>query len=227
MPIDGDMSAPLAGKFQDHYKVLGIDPKSNLETIHQAYGKLVEKYHPRNDKTGDQGMFDAINLAYEVLCDSGLREAFDKLKGGEDKTEFRFSGLEFFAALGHETALRAALLCILYDRRRLKPSTPSLSMRRVENMLETTEEGLSFALWYLKQRNLVASDDKSNLIITVEGMDYLETNPPTPASVMPLIKAAGLAAPRGEPAAKPTAEPTLAGTAPSSVKRIFEALART
>jgi curved DNA-binding protein CbpA len=225
------MSAPLAGKFQDHYKVLGIDAKSNLETIHQAYGKLAEKYHPRNDKTGDQGMFDAINLAYEVLCDSGLRDAFDKLKGGEDKTEFKFSGLEFFQALGHETALRAALLCVLYDRRRLKPSTPSLSMRRVENMLETTEEGLSFALWYLKQRNLVASDDKSNLIITVEGMDYLETNPPTPESVMPLIKAAGLATPRVEsPAktpAKTTGEPTLADTAPSSVKRIFEALART
>jgi curved DNA-binding protein CbpA len=230
------MSAPLAGKFQDHYKVLGIDPKSNLDTIHQAYGKLAEKYHPRNDKTGDQGMFDAVNLAYEILCDSGLREAFDKLKGvGEDKTEFKFSGLDFFAALGHETALRAALLCILYDRRRLKPSMPSLSMRRIENMLETTEEGLSFALWYLKQRNLVASDDKSNLMITVEGMDYLETNPPTPASVMPLIKAAGLTTPRAEhtdkttdkTTVKPTAEPTLAGTAPSSVKRIFEALART
>jgi hypothetical protein len=214
------MSAPLAGKFQDHYKVLGIDPKSDLETIHQAYGKLAEAHHPRNAKTGDQGKFDAINLAYEVLCDPGLRAAFDNLKsGGEEKAEFKFSGLDFFAALGHETALRAALLCLLYDRRRLKPYTPGLSVRRVENMLETTEEGLSFALWYLKQRSLVTSDDKSNLLITVEGMDYLETNPPTPEMIMPLIKAVGLASPKKETA-------SFTGTGPSNVKRIHDALAR-
>ena len=221
------MSAPLAGKFQDHYKVLEIEPKSNLDTIHQAYGKLAEKYHPRNDKTGDQAMFDAVNLAYEVLCDSGLRSEFDKLKGvGEDKAEFKFSGLEFFAALGHETSLRAAVLCILYDRRRQKPFTPGISMRQVENMLECTPEGLNFALWYLKQRNMVASDDKSNLQITADGMDYLEKNPPTPEMVMPLIRATGLAIPESGPIAESLAKPVLPGTGPSSVKRIFEALAR-
>ena len=225
------MSAPLAGKFQDHYKVLEVDPKASLDAIHQAYGKLAEKYHPRNPATGDQARFDAINLAYEVLCDSGLRHEFDKLKGvGEDKAEFKFSGLDFFAALGRETALRTALLCLLYDRRRLKPFTPGLSMRRVENILECTSEGLNFALWYLKQRNMVASDDKSNLQITVEGMDYLETNPPTPETVMPLIKDAGLAIPATGPIAESVAQRTtesgLTGTGPSNVKRIFEALSR-
>jgi len=224
------MSAPLAGKFQDHYAVLEIDPKATLDTIHQVYGKLAEKYHPRNAKTGDQARFDAINLAYEVLCDSGLRHEFDKLKGvGEEKAEFKFSGLDFFEALGRETALRTALLCLLYDRRRLKPFTPGLSMRRVENILECTSEGLNFALWYLKQRNMVASDDKSNLQITVDGMDYLETNPPTPETIIPMIKAAGLALPQTGPIAESVAKSTaeLTGTGPSNVKRIFEALART
>jgi len=154
-----------------------------------------------------------------------LREEFDKLKGGEDKTEFNFSGLDFFAALGHETALRAALLCVLYDRRRLKPFTPGLSMRRVEAMLETTSEGLNFALWYLKQRSLVTSDDKSNLLITVEGMDYLETNPPTPEMVMPLIRAIGLA-PKSQSAqaASPPKADTTRGDV--NVMRIREALSR-
>lgn len=209
------MSAPLAGKFQDHYKILGIDPKSDADVIQQAYGKLAQKYHPRNEQTGDQAKFDAVNLAYEVLSDPVLKAEFDKIKGGgEDKAEFKFSGLDFFAALGDETALRSALLCVLYDRRRNNPFTPGLPMRRVENMLETTTESLNFALWYLKQRNLVASDDKSNLLITVEGMDFLETNPPAPETVMPLIKADALSA------RKPAA------ANPANVKRIFEALAR-
>lgn len=223
------MSAPIAGKFQDHYKILEIDPKSNLEEIQQAYGKLAQKYHPRNTQSGDQEKFDAVNLAYEVLSDAALRIEFDKLKsGGEEKVEFKFSGLDFFAALGHETALRAALLCVLYDRRRLHPFTPGLSMRRIENMLETTAEGLNFALWYLKQRSLVTSDDKSNLMITVEGMDYLETNPPTPETVMPLFKTATVAAPKAEPAAAPPGSTggSLTATGAVNLKRIREALAR-
>jgi curved DNA-binding protein CbpA len=221
------MSAPLAGKFQDHYKVLNVDSKATLDTIHQAYGKLAEKHHPRNPATGDQARFEAINLAYEVLCDSSLRHEFDKLKsGGEETSEFKFSGLDFFEALGRETALRSALLCLLYDRRRLKPFTPGLSLRRVENILQCTPEGLNFALWYLKQRSLVSSDDKSNLMITVDGMDHLETNPPTPEAVMPLVKPAGLEIPETGPIAETLAKPALTGTGPSNVKRIFEALAR-
>jgi hypothetical protein len=106
-------------------------------------------------------------------------------------------------------------------------------------MLETTPEGLIFALWYLKQRNLVASDDKSNLLITVEGMDYLETNPPTPDMVMPMFRAIGLASPKVEPAAAPNAAPNgapaeaapapaaeLTATGALNLKRIREALAR-
>src|ERR1051326_6551239 len=141
------MSAPLAGKFQDHYQVLDVDPKSNMESIQKAYGRLAQKYNPRNAETGDPEKFEAVNLAYEVLSDPTLRSGFDQVKGGgENKAEPKFSGLEFFAALGHETALRAALLCVLYDRRRLRPFTPGLSPRNVENMLDTTPDGLSFAL---------------------------------------------------------------------------------
>jgi hypothetical protein len=61
-------------------------------------------------------------------------------------------------------------------------------------------------------------------------MDYLETNPPTPETVMPIIKAAGLAIPQTGPIAESlaglTGEPQLTGTGPSNVKRIFAALAR-
>jgi hypothetical protein len=190
------MSATSAGKFQDHYAVLEIDPKADSETIQSVYSKLAQKYHPNNFETGDQGKFDAVNLAYEVLSDSGLRAEFDKIKGiGQDEGDQHFSGVAFFSILGREAALRAALLCILYDRRRLKPFTPSLSNRIIESMLEVSNEELWFALWYLKQRNLVVSDDKSSLQITVDGMDYLENNKPLPEVVLPFIKAASMAPP--------------------------------
>jgi curved DNA-binding protein CbpA len=189
------MSAPLAGKFQDHYEVLAVDPKTDLETIQSVYGGLAQKYHPNNIETGDQETFEAVNLAYEILSDPVLRKEFDKIKGiGSEESLPKFSGLDFFVSMGREAGLRSAILCVLYDRRRTNPLRPSLSMRHLEMMLGATNEELFFALWYLKQRHLVSSDDKSSLQITVEGMDFLESNRPSPEIVMPLIKPAGVGA---------------------------------
>jgi len=199
------MSAPIAGQFQDHYEVLGIDPESVSETIHRAYGTLAQKYNPRNSATGNAEMFDAINLAYEVLSDPIRRREFDELKGvGQETGGPKFNGVEFFDSLGRETVLRSAILCLLYDRRRSRPSAPSLSMRHIETMVEATAIELSSALWYLKQRSLAASDDKSSLQITVDGMDFLVSNRPVPEDVLAFIKPAALvtshealAAPKG------------------------------
>jgi curved DNA-binding protein CbpA len=158
------MSAPPAGKFQDHYVVLGIDPKSDSETIQRAYAELAQKYHPNNSATGNAELFESLNVAYEVLCDPELRSVFDKVKGvGQEVGVPKFSGVDFFDALGRESLRRAAILCVLYDRRLTKPGAPSLSMRHLELIIEATAAELSSALWYLKQRGLAASDDKSSL----------------------------------------------------------------
>ena len=183
------MSSPAAGKFQDHYEVLAIDPKSDNEVIQKAYGKLAQRYHPGNAEFGDKEKFEAVNLAYEVLMDPLLRREFDKLKGlGEEKGTPTFTGVPFFSALERDVKLRSVLLCVLYDRRRTKPFTPSLSMRHLENMLEAKTEEINLALWYLKQRNLAANDDKSSLLITVDGMDFLEKSMPTAEMVLPFLK---------------------------------------
>ena len=189
------MSSSLAGKFQDHYEVLGVNPRSDSETIQDAYQRLAKEFHPDNRLTGNKEKFDAVNAAFEVLADPMLRREFDKVKGvnPEDSGSPTFSGLSFFESLGRETKLRSALLCVLYDRKRKNPFKSSLSMRDVETMFEATNEELFLAIWYLKQKSLVASDDKSSLQITVEGMDHIEAHPPTPEIVMPLIKASALA----------------------------------
>ncbi len=188
------MSTPLAAKFQDHYEVLGIEPRSDSETLQSAYAELARKYHPNNPDTGDQEAFDAVNAAYEVLSDPAQRFAFDNLKGiGEDATCPQFSGAEFFESLGSDAGLRLALLCILYERRKSKPLKPGLPMRYVEAMLNANLDQLFFVLWYVKQRGWVSSDDKSNLLITVQGVDYLDSNRPSVAQVLPHLKPTAVA----------------------------------
>ncbi len=225
------MSAPLAGKFQDHYAILEIDPKSDSETIQRAYSKLAQKYHPNNTATGSPEMFEAINAAYETLTDPELRGIFDKLKGiGQDDGGPKFSGAEFFDALGRESVRRVAILCVLYDRRLTKPNAPSLSMRHLEVIVDASAAELASALWYLKQRGLAASDDKSSLQITVDGMDFLENKRPLPEDILAFIKTTGLATVPASPAAGnspagATTQPKRAGE--SVMSSLNRALART
>ncbi len=226
------MSAPLAGKFQDHYALLGVDPRATPETIQEAYDKLTAKYHPSNAKTGDEDKYESIKLAFEVLTDPLLRSEFDKVKGiDQEGDSIVFAGNEFFDALGRQTGLRAALLCVLYDRRRKKPNKPSLSVRHVENIIDTTNDELNFALFYLKQRGLAQSDDKSNLQITVDGMDYLERERPAAEKVLPFIKPTALSPPVGSvpvvsvPVAPVAALQAPALQAPASASPAIAALA--
>lgn len=182
------MSSASAGKFQDHYEVLGVDHKAGSEAIQTSYARLAAKYNPLSGTAPDHDKFEAVTLAFEVLSDADLRSDFDKLKGIGADEKPRFSGAPFFEAYVRDINLRVALLCVLYDRRRSKPFTPSLSMRNLENIFNVTTVEMNFALWYLKQKDMVSADDKSSLQITTSGMDYLRENTPNPADVMKLIK---------------------------------------
>jgi curved DNA-binding protein CbpA len=181
------MSAPLAGKFVDHYVILGVDPGADNETIQTAYMKLQEKYSIGTPEAREK--LEALHAAFETLSDPYLRKEFDAIKGvSSNSGKPMFTGMSFFSMLGQEVGLRGALLSVLYDRRRSKPFTPALSMRQLESILDASVEAMNFALWYLKQRGFVGADDKSSLLITVAGMDFLEHNRPNPEEVMPFIR---------------------------------------
>jgi curved DNA-binding protein CbpA len=188
------MGSPAAGKFQDHYEVLGIKFDATSELIQKAYTDLAARYNPRNPETGNKEKFENVNFAYETLIDPQQRKLFDTLRapsGGEELP--KFTGRRFFEDVANEVYTRQTLLCILYDRRRLNPISPAISIRLLDKMIQTTPENLELAIWYLKQRSLVIMDDKSRLEITVDGMDFLVSNPPNPESILALMKATALA----------------------------------
>ncbi|MBM3813534.1 MAG: hypothetical protein FJW20_18070 [Acidimicrobiia bacterium] len=228
------MSAPLAGKFQDHYQVLGIEPDADAEAIGQAYETLSAMYHPRNPATADKTKFEAVVLAHEVLSDPGTRKVFDSVRSGPEKEAPPvFSGTSFFEQLARERERRQFILCLLYDRRRVKPRTPGFSARQLESLTTMSFAELEFAIWYLKQTGMVASDDKSNLTITVRGMDYLEDQMPEAESMMKLMKVVGVSepAPRAAmvapvPQAKPAAPAPESVPAPASKPVAPEAAGR-
>ncbi|MBI4892285.1 MAG: DnaJ domain-containing protein [Acidobacteria bacterium] len=196
-------ASPSNGKFQDHYSILGVETTADSDKIHKAYTTLAERYHPRNSDTRNQEKYEAVTLAYEVLSDPEARRAFDSLlpQSSAKRETATFSGEEFFGSIQNEHFRRMCVLCLLYDRRRLSPSSPAIVLRELEAMVAFSPGEVQFSLWYLKQRGHVVSDDKSSLQITAEGMEYVESNIPLPERIYPLLKPASLPKPESKPSA--------------------------
>lgn len=195
--------------------VLGVDPKADTETIHQAYLALVADCNPKA-RNANKEKYDAVTLAYEVLADPAARAMFDSIRGGGSEKEVlpEFSGRQFFEALAEAQRRRLCVLSLLYDRRLSKPVNGHLSQRHMEAMVNLSSVELQLALFYLKQKGYVVLDDKSNLQVTVEGMDYLEAHRPSPRDILPLLKAtAGEALEEWESGFQPlVTSPASAGT---------------
>lgn len=182
------MSSAAAGKFQDHYKLLGIDPKASPDVIQMAYNALKNLYDTQTGTEPNLQKLEEINLALEVLMDPVSRKMFDSVRGGDDDREISFSGMDFFNSLQHERDRRMTMLCVLYDVRRQNPRVPLITMRQFEKIVNMTEEQIQLSLWYVKTLGFVAVDDKSKMQITAQGMDFLSANAPDPAAIWPHLK---------------------------------------
>jgi molecular chaperone DnaJ len=78
---------------RDYYEVLGVNRDASEEEIKKAYRKLAMKHHPdRNpDNPKAEERFKEAKEAYEILCDSQKRAAYD---------QFGHAGVDHSAAAG-------------------------------------------------------------------------------------------------------------------------------
>jgi curved DNA-binding protein CbpA len=166
----------------DHYEVLQVSPNAEPETIQRVYRLLAQRYHPDNRESGDPDRFRQIHEAYIVLSDVERRVQYDVEHSQLQQDRWRLAGLAASTATdrGSEQTLRLALLEILCARRRLEPNHPGLFPADLEKMLGVPQEHLEFSLWYLLQKRLIARSDSSRLVITVEGVDYMDEHAVSP-----------------------------------------------
>ncbi len=162
----------------DYYETLQVSPNAEAETIQRIFRLLAQRFHPDNKDSGDERRFREIQEAYSVLTDPEKRARYDI--GYEQRRNNRWrlvtTGAQAESDFEVEQLVRLTLLEALYTKRRLEPASPSIFSTELETLLGRPREHLEFTIWYLVQRKYLIRDDQSRLMITAEGVDYLEQN---------------------------------------------------
>ena len=162
----------------DYYDVLQVNSNAEQETIHRVFRLLAQRFHPDNQETGDDSRFREIHEAYSVLSDPEKRARFDIHYEQHRRNRWRLvsTAAQAEGDFEMEQMIRLTLLEALYTKRRIDPRSPSIYPNELETMLGRAREHLEFTIWYLAQRKHVMRDDQSRLMITADGVDYLEQN---------------------------------------------------
>ena len=163
-------------KIQDYYEVLQISPNAEPETVHRVYRLLAQRFHPDNGESGNEVRFREVVEAYRVLSDPQERAKYDVAHATVKQERWRSvsSSARTDNEFESEQLIRLVVLELLYTRRRTELESPGLSLLDLEALTGRAREHLEFTIWYLTQKKLVTRSDGSVLVITVDGVEYLE-----------------------------------------------------
>jgi len=161
---------------QDYYEVLQISPNAEPETIHRVYRLLAQRFHPDNGESGNESRFREVVEAYQVLSDLQERAKYDVTYAALKQERWRFvsGSARTDNEFESEQLIRLVVLELLYTRRRTELESPGLSLLDLEALTGRAREHLEFTIWYLTQKKFLTRSDGSVLVITVDGVEYLE-----------------------------------------------------
>ena len=162
----------------DYYEALQISVNAEPETVHRVYRLFAQRFHPDNKETGNESRFRVVTEAYRVLSDPNLRAQYDLVHDKQQKDRWRLveKAVEADNDFEAERALRATVLQVLYTKRRLEPHEPGIFIIDLEKFTGRPREHLEFTTWFLVQKKLIQRADNSLLVITADGVEYLETH---------------------------------------------------
>ena len=161
----------------DYYELLEISPQATQDTIHRVYRYMAARYHPDNLGTGNLEKFTQLTSAYKVLSEPNRRSEHDAQRATRQPTirNPMSSTVDFMDQGEGDLNRRLAVLAILYYRRRIYPNSPEVSLAEIEQRMGFPRDYLDFTTWYLAKKRYITRADNSDFTLTVEGVDFIET----------------------------------------------------
>jgi curved DNA-binding protein CbpA len=169
---------PMSDEPIDYYEVLQVSANAEPDTIHRIYRLLAQRFHPDNRETGDSSRFRTIQEAYDALSDPARRAKYDVLhhQRQQDRLRIVSTGAKAEEDFELEQINRLTVLEALQAKRRVEPNTSGMPVTELEQLTGRPREHLEFTIWYLVQKKFAQRDDSARLLITADGVDFLEQN---------------------------------------------------
>jgi curved DNA-binding protein CbpA len=161
----------------DYYEFLEISPQATQETIHRVYRYLAARYHPDSAETGDLDKFTQLSAVYSVLSDPDRRAEYNAQRAARPSAAHDplSTTIDFLDQVEGDQNRRLAVLTILYFRRRMSPNDPVVTLAEIERRMGFPRDYLDFTTWYLAKKKFITKADNSDFALTVEGVDFIET----------------------------------------------------
>ena len=182
--------APTVPEDIDYYETLQLSQSADLDTIHRVYRLLAQRYHPDNRETGNPDKFNLITNAYHILADPARRAKYDLERTLEQQTRVKiFSRPADAEGIEGEKRKRRGILAILYTQRMNDSRNPGVLINLFEELTGVPREHLEFAIWFLKERQLIGRTDSSRYYITAKGVEYAEQDDAVEVLQRPMLEA--------------------------------------
>jgi curved DNA-binding protein CbpA len=159
---------------KDYYEILQVSPRADRDTIERVFRYLANRFHPDNRETGNAERFSEIVDAYEVLSSAAKRAKYDLTYESVREARWRvFNATAIANDVEADSALRLAIMSILYIVRRNNPAQPGVGGAELERLLECPEPVVRFHCWYLRENNWITRLETGYMAITAHGVDRL------------------------------------------------------
>lgn len=173
----------------DHYEVLQLSPRADMDTVHRVFRIMASRFHPDNPESGDAEKFLLLTDAYTILSDPEKRAQYDAIRADKKPGPLPlFQARAFVDEKEGEANRRLGVLCLLYAQRRRTSEHPNLTLLEIENLMGYPREYLEFTFWYLREKEYIKRSDCSDYALTAAGTDFVEEHMPAQSVLHRLIE---------------------------------------
>jgi hypothetical protein len=163
------------GTFIDYYEFLMISPTADRQMVEWAARLMLARYDPQKSKTPDEKKCEQVKEAFRTLADPKKRASYDAELGKKKPSASINVDADITSQdVADSQTMRQAIMMFLYQAMMRTPREPDVGRTDLARLLGVTPQDLEFALWFLREKDLIIATQAGSYAVTILGAEWVE-----------------------------------------------------